>query len=264
MSSVTVLPASPLKSARGTPTVEQVERMNPKPLPEFTPDRLMDRIAEAIQVASDPAKSRNFPSWTRRVMRILKEQFIPQEYTSILSGDGSIFAEGIAVAWAAKARDLAQERDSSGGRFAQKLAARLAMDPKAQEVAVQVESGTFTASPEFQQQVMTRLFAPDFAERRAFVEGLAIGNRLPELLDRKAKRSTTDATGIYLLLWFYWPEISELRSVREVARTLEVFFAENKNLAGAHWDERVRKLANRIGLSFRAKQSRSRKRLVAR
>ena len=87
-----------------------------------------------------------------------------------------------------------------------------------------------------------------------FAEGLAVGNRLPELLDRQAKRSTTDATGIYLLLWLYWPEISKLKSLREVARALEPLFAENKNLTGAHWEERIRKLANRIGLSFRTKQ----------
>ena len=212
-----------------------------------------------MQVAIDPTKLNAFPSWTRRVMRILNDQFIPAEFASVLSGDGSIFAEGIAVAWAAKARDLAQSRETSSGLFAKKLAERLALDAKTQKVAIQVESGTLTTSPEFQKHVMQRLFAPDFSERRAFVEGLAIGNRLPELLDRQARRSTTDATSIYLLLWFYWPEISELESVPQVARALETFFVENKNLAGAHWDERIRKLANRIGLSFRARQSRRRK-----
>ncbi len=234
----------------------------PKPLPEFSPDRLLDRVAEALQVATTPAKLRTFPGWTQRVMGILKEQFVPREFASILTADGSIFAEGIAVAWAAKARDLAQSRASSGGRFAQSLAERLALDPKTRDVAVQVEAGAFTASDEFQKQVMGRLFAPDFAERRAFVEGLAIGNRLPELLDRQAQRNTTDATGIYLLLWFYWPEIARLKSVGEVARVLEPFFAENRNAAGAHWEERIRKLANRIGLSFRAKQERRRKSAV--
>jgi len=37
---------------------------------------------------------------------------------------------------------------------------------------------------------------------------------------------------------------------------LAPFFAENRNAAGAHWEERIRKLANRLGLSFRAKQAR--------
>ena len=183
-----------------------------KPLPEITPDRLLGRIAEAIQVAVDPAKIKTFPIWTQRVMHILRDQFIPREYASILSGDGSFFTEGVAVAWAAKARDLAQARGAQGGRFAQTLAERLGMNAQAQEVAIQVEAGTFTASPEFQQHVMDRLFAQDFAARRAFVEGLAIGNRLPELLDRQAKSNTTDATTIYLLLWFYWPEISKMKS----------------------------------------------------
>ena len=241
------------------PSVSRVKRTHFKPLPEFTPDRLADRVAEAMQVAADPAKFRNFPAWTQQVMRILKEQLIPREYTSILSGDGSVFAEGVSVAWAAKTRDLAQAREIGAGPMAQKLGERLAVDARTQEVAAQVESGTFTASADFQKHVMSRLFAPDFAERRAFVEGLAIGNRLPELLDRQARRSTTDATVIYLLLWFYWPEISQLHSVREVAGALEPFFAENKNLAGANWEERIRKLANRLGLSFRAQQSRRRR-----
>lgn len=234
-------------------------RTAPQPLPEFSPDRLLDRIAEALTAASEPAKLRRFPGWTQRVMRILKDQFVPQEYAAILTGDGSVFAEGIAVAWAAKAQDLAQSRESSGGRFAQKLAERLALDPGARAVAVQVEAGTFTASAEFQAHVMQRLFAPDFGARRAFVEGLAVGNRLPELLDGRARRSTTDATAIYLLLWFYWPEVARLKSVREVACALEPFFAENRNAAGANWEERIRKLANRLGLSFRAKQRRRRK-----
>jgi hypothetical protein len=53
---------------------------------------------------------------------------------------------------------------------------------------MQVEAGAFTASDAFQKQMMSRLFAPDFALRRAFVEGLAMGNRLPELLDRQAQQ----------------------------------------------------------------------------
>jgi len=234
-------------------------RPDPKPLPEFTPDRLLSRIAEAMLVATKPGEIKKFPLWTQRVMRILKDQFVPREYASILSGDGSHFTEGIAVAWAAKARDLALARASTGGRFAQDLAQRLGMDDQSQAVALQVEAGTFVSSLEFQKQVMDRLFAPDFAVRRAFVEGLAIGNRLPELLDRQAKSGTTDATTIYLLLWFYWPEISKMKSLPQVARALESYYGENKNLAGTHWDERIRKLANRIGLSFRAKQRRRRK-----
>lgn|GEM_PF-2982805 len=240
-----------------------MNRTKPKPLLEFTPDRLLDRIAEALRVAAESEKLSDFPKWTQRVMRILRDQFVPREYASVLAGDGSVFAEGVAVAWAAKAQDLAQSRESTGGRFAQKLAERLALDPTARAVAEQVESGAFVVSAEFQAQVMGRLFARDFAARRAFVEGLAIGNRLPELLDGQARRSRTDATGIYLLLWLYWPEIDKLRSVREVAFALEPFFAENKNMIGAHWEERIRKLANRIGLSFLAKQERRRKRRAA-
>ena len=236
-----------------------MDRPDAKPLPEFTPDRLLSRIAEAMQVAMDPDKIKEFPLWTRRVMHILRDQFIPREYTSILSGDGSYYTEGIAVAWAAKARDLAQVRGSSGGGFAQELAKRLGVDDRSQSLAVQVEAGTFAASPEFQKQVMDRLFAQDFAVRRAFVEGLAMGNRLPELLDRQAKSNTTNATTIYLLLWLYWPEISKMKSLPQVARALEAYYSENRNLAGTHWDERIRKLANRIGLSFRAKQKRRRR-----
>lgn len=237
-----------------------MRRASPAPLPEFTPDRLIERIAEAMTVAREPQRLRAFPAWTQRVMQILKEQFVPHEFGSLLAADHSIFAEGVAVALAAKARDVRQARGANrGGLFARQLAHRLALDPTEQEVAAQVENGTFNAPAELQTQVMKRLFAPDSAERQLFIEGLAIGNRLPELLDRQARRGTTDATGIYLILWFYWPEISKLASIGEVARALAPYFAENKNLAGAHWEERIRKLANRIGLSFRAKQKRPRR-----
>jgi len=236
-----------------------VARAQPKPLEPLSPERVLDRIAEAIQVGLDPAKLRAFPTWTQRVMRILKEQFVPDEFASILAADQSIFAEGIAVAMAAKARDLKSATGGGVGQFAGRLATRLALDPKTKDVAVQVETGGLALSDEYQKHVMGRLFAADVAERRAFVEGLAVGNRLPELFDHQAQRSATDASGIYLTLWLYWPEIAKMNSVGEVAHALEPFFAANKNLAGTHWDERVRKLANRIGLSFRAKQVRRRK-----
>jgi hypothetical protein len=224
-------------------------------LPNFTADRLLDRVAEAMQVGSNPERFAKFPRWTQRVMRILKEQFVPRELEAILSADQSIFVEGIAVALAASARNLAPTA-SNGGPLAQKLADRLAMGATDRDVAAQVGAGTFAVSNEFQSQVVARLFAPDFAERRAFIEGLSIGTRLPELLDGQVKRGTTDATGIYVVLWLYWPEVSKLNSIGEVARALHPFFAANKNAAGAHWDERIRKLANRIGLSFRARQAR--------
>lgn len=211
-------------------------------------------------VARAPETLKRYPAWTQRVMRILKEQLVPREFAFLLGADQSIFAEGVAVSLAAKARDVrASGAVSGGGLFARQLAGRLAMDPSSQEVAAQVEAGTFHASEALQAQVMQRLFSTDPAVRQAFVEGLAIGHRLPELLDFQAKRGTTDATGIYLVLWFYWPEISELKSIGEVSRALAPFFAENRNIAGAHWDERIRKLANRIGLSFRSKQTRRKK-----
>ncbi len=230
-----------------------------QPLPELSPDRLLMRMAEAMQVGLEPAKLQEFPAWTRRVMRILKEQFIPREFAEVYSVGHSIFAEGISVALAAKAQDMARVTGTSGAQFAQVLAEMLALDAHAKNVAVQVGSGEFAFSEGFRSQVMHRLFSPSFAERSAFVEGMAVGNRLPELFDSQVKRSATDATEIYMMLWLYWPEINKLNSVGEVARTLEPLFAKNKNKAGVHWEERIRKLANRIGLSFRAKQSRRRK-----
>jgi hypothetical protein len=235
----------------------------PTLLPDLSPDRLVERIAEAMLIARDSRGQSKLPTWTRHVMRILKDQFIPDEFASILAGDGSVFAEGIAVAWSAKARDIAQTRGTGGMAFARELAQRLSLDPHAREVAEQVEAGTYLSSDAFQAHVLKRLFANDPAERRAFVEGLAIGNRLQELLDRQASRSTTDATAIYLLLWFYWPEIARLRSIPDLARALEPFFAENKNLLGSRWEERIRKLANRIGLSYRRAQQQRFKKPVA-
>jgi hypothetical protein len=233
--------------------------MAPAPLPELTAERLIERVAEAIRIGLEPERLDTFPGWTQRVMRILKEQFVPREFSSILSSDQSVFAEGIAVAWAARARGADDAPVASDGRLARKVAERLHLDAATQEAAAQVESGAIVASDEFQRHVMARLFASNIAERRAFAEGLAMGNRLHELLDGQARRSTTDATGVYLMLWFYWPEISRLRSIGEVARVLEPMFATNKNVVGAQWDERIRKLANRLGLSFRSKPTRTKR-----
>ena len=233
-----------------------MQRNAPAPLPDFSPERFADRLAEAVELSKRPEEFSEFPRWTQKVMLILKDQLVPPEFASMLSTDRAIFGEGVCVAWVAHARDIIRGPDSSEGRFARKVAARLSTNPERETVYAQVETGEIVASAEFQKHVMGRLFSADAAERRAFTEGLAVGNRVRELFDQQAARNTTDATGIYLLLWLYWPEISKLRSVGEAAQVLERLFAPNRNIAGRHWEERFRKLANRIGLSFRAKQNR--------
>lgn len=231
----------------------------PAPLPEFTPERFADRLAEAVELSKSPQKFQEFPRWTQKVMVILKEQLVPPEFASMLSADRAIFGEGVCVAWVAHARDIIRQPESNEGRFARKVAERLTTVNARQTVVTQMESGEIAASPDFQRHVLGRLFSADAAERRAFTEGLAAGNRVRELFDQQAARNTTDATSIYLLLWLYWPEISALSSVGEAAHVLERLFGSNRNVAGRHWEERFRKLANRIGLSFRAKQKRGRK-----
>ena len=214
----------------------------PTPLIEFTPERFADRLAEAVELSQRPEKFGEFPRWTQKVMLILKDQLVPPEFASMLSADRAIFGEGVCVAWVAHARDIIQRPDSSEGKFARKVAERLTTDTAARQVVAQVESGEIAASGEFQKHVMSRLFAADANERRAFTEGLATGNRVRELFDQQAARNTTDATGIYLLLWLYWPEISALRSVGEAAHLLERLFGANIIIAGRHWEERFRKL----------------------
>ena len=235
-----------------------MSRPVPAPLPEFSPERFADRLAEAVELSKHPEKFAEFPRWTQKVMLILKDQLVPPEFASMLSADRAIFGEGVCVAWVAHARDIIRRPDSNEGQFARKVAERLPT-VASRSVVQQMETGELAASPDFQRHVLGRLFSGDAAERRAFTEGLAAGNRVRELFDQQAARNTTDATGIYLLLWLYWPEISSLRSVGEAAQVLERLFGANKNVAGRHWEERFRKLANRIGLSFRAKQKRRRK-----
>lgn len=227
-------------------------RSLPKPLPDFTVARLLDRVAEAVRVGLEPDRLADFPLWTQRVMRILKAQLVPPEFAALLRHDGAILAEGVAVALSAGAHAGGSEAGARSGRFARELADRLSLDGQARDVAIQVESGSIAARADFRQHIASRLLDGEPAARRAFIEGLAMGARLPQLLDEQAQRGVTDATGIYLTLWLYWPEISRLRSVGEVARVLAPFVAANKNLAGAHWEERIRKLANRLGLSFQA------------
>ncbi len=223
-------------------------------LPDFTPERFADRLAEAVALSDSPERFGEFPKWTQRVMLILKEQLVPAEFVTMLTAERAIFGEGVCVAWVAHARDIVRHADSREGQFARKVAERLTRADSPKPVVAQLETGEIASSPEFQQHVMRRLFSADANERRAFTEGLAAGNRVRELFDQQAARNTTDATSIYLLLWLYWPEISAMRSVGEAAQAIERLFAPNKNIVGRHWEERFRKLANRIGLSFRAKQ----------
>lgn len=231
-------------------------------LPEFSPERFADRLAEAVELGKQPEKIEQYPKWTRRVMLILKEQLVPAEFVAMLAADQAVFCEGVCVAWMAEAREIVQRPESRDGEFARKLLGHLTSTRTGgegqKELFARAGSGELAMAPEFQQHVLARLFGGEAAERRAFAEGLATGNRVRELFDRQAAEHATDATGIYLLLWLYWPEIAKMRSVGEVARGLERLFAANANQVGRHWEERFRKLANRIGLSFRAKQARRR------
>ncbi len=236
-------------------------RLTSVSLPEFSPERFADRLAEAVELGKRPEKFGAFPKWARKVMLILKEQLVPPEFAAMLAADQAVFCEGVCVAWMAQARDIVQRVDSRDGEFARKMLGHLTSTRAGvegqRELYARAGTGELAMAPEFQAHVMARLFAGDAGERRAFAEGLATGNRVRELFDRRAAEHATDATGIYLLLWLYWPEIARMRSVGEAARALErLFAASNQNLAGRNWEERFRKLANRIGLSFRAKQAR--------
>lgn len=232
-------------------------------LPEFSPERLADRLAEAVELGKRPEKVSEYPKWTQKVMLILKEQLVPAEFVAMLAADQAVFCEGVCVAWMAQAREIVGRADSRDGDFARKVLGHLtstrADGGGQRELYAQAGSGELAMAPEFQQHVMARLFGGDAGERRAFAEGLATGNRVRELFDQRAAEHATDATGIYLLLWLYWPEIARMQSVGEVARALERLFASKPNLVGRNWEERFRKLANRIGLSFRAKQARLKK-----
>lgn len=242
---------------------EAMSRESTRALPEFSPERFADRLAEAVELGKQPEKLAQYPAWTRRVMRILQDQLVPPEFAAMLAADQAIFCEGVCVAWMAQAREIVQRADSRDGDFARKVLAHLTSTRAQgqQELYARAGTGELAMAPEFQQHVMARLFAREARERQAFAEGLATGHRVRELFDRRAAEHATDATGIYLLLWLYWPEIAQMRSLGEAGRSLERLFASsNPNIAGRHWEERFRKLANRIGLSFRTKQLRQKRR----
>lgn len=224
----------------------------------FPPERFADRLAEAIRVASDPAAFARLPPWTQRVMVILKEQLVPAEFASVLTAEHAILGEGVGVAWIAHARDVMA--DAGEGDFARRVAEWLTRGPQTNHVMEQIRSGGIAQVAEFRDHVMRRLFAASPAERRAFSEGLALGNRVYDLFVRHAEQRSTDATRIYLLLWLYWPEIDQLHSVGEAAEWIERLLGANPNLVGRSWDERFRKIANRIGLSYRAQQAKRKSR----
>ncbi|HVU32807.1 MAG TPA: hypothetical protein VHE61_05195 [Opitutaceae bacterium] len=222
--------------------------------PALAPERFADRLAEAIRLAGDPAGFAALPRWTQRVMLILKDQLIPPEFASIFTAEHALLGEGVCVAWIAHAREAIT--DAAEGPFARRVAEWLTRAPQTSAVVNQLSTGEIAQAPEFRDYVMRRLFAESAAERRAFAEGLALGNRVHDLFARHAGQKSTDATRVYLLLWLYWPEISRLRSIREAARTIEELLGPNRNLAGRHWEERFRKIANRIGLSYRGRPAR--------
>jgi len=188
-------------------------------------------------------------------MLILKEQLVPEEFASVFSAEHAVLAEGIGVAWIAHASEIMTQ--ASEDAFARRVAERLAGAPQARHLVEQMRAGAIVESADFRTYIMRRLFSDRPSERRAFAEGLALGNRVYDLFARHAAQRGTDATRVYLLVWLYWPEIARLGSIGEAARLLAAELAANRTAAGANWQERFRKIANRIGLSYRAKQGRS-------
>ncbi len=223
--------------------------------PAFTPERFADRLAEAIRVANNPEAFAQLPGWTQKVMLILRDQLIPQEFTTMFTAEHALLAEGLCVAWMAHARDAMSDANDSA--FARRVAEWLTRAPQTAHVADQVAHAEIAQSPEFREHIMRRLFAENAAERRAFAEGLALGNRVYDLFADHVGQRSTDATRVYILLWLYWPEIARLGSVGEAAGLVERLLTANRSVTGRSWDERFRKIANRIGLSYRAKQART-------
>jgi hypothetical protein len=222
--------------------------------PAFPPERLAERLAEVIRFINEPGAFALLPPWVQRVLLILRDQLVPPEFASIFTAQQALLAEGVCLAWIAHARDAIA--DPAGGPFARGVAEWMTRAPETRHVVHQLGTGEIVQSPEFRDHVMRRLFAGTPAERQAFTDGLALGNRVYDLLARHSGQRSTDATRIYVLLWLYWPEISRLGSISEAAEHVRRLLGGNRNLIGQSWDERFRKIANRIGLSYREQQVR--------
>lgn len=221
--------------------------------PAFPPERFAERLAETIRCVNDPSSFERLPRWTQRVMLILKDQLVPAEFTAMFQAEQAILTEGVCVAWMAHAPEATA--DPTEGDFARRVAEWLTRTPQSNHVVDQLRTGAIAQNPAFREHVMRRLFAGSAHERRAFAEGLALGNRVYDLFARQAEQKSTDATRVYLLLWLYWPEVAKVSSIAEAAHLLEDLVGPSRNLVGRNWDERFRKIANRIGLSYRAKQA---------
>lgn len=232
-----------------------MKRAEVKPLPyELAFERMMARLEEAMGVAGGTRRITEFPTWVQRVMMLLKEQLVPPQFTSIITQKLDVFQEGFLTATMGLVRDIAQHPVSSERRFTRRMMSHLAKTQKSERIAAQMASGAILKSRKFEKLVLNRLFARNPAERRAFVEGLALGSRMIELFEQHANRSKTDATEIYMVLWLFWPDVEKLGSVGAVGRSMGLVFASNPNLART-WDERFRKIANRIRLSFASRQN---------
>lgn len=215
--------------------------------------RLANRMAEVIALAEGSRRENEFPKWVINVMRVLKEQLVPEEIRSVLAPGASAYGDGVGIGISTQYREIISGADSGAILAGTRMVEAITTAPPETVEQLASGQGNPAAAPEIERVVMTRLFAESLEERKLFAEGLLVGMRLQELV---GGRSGTDATSVYLMLWLYWPEVTKLYSIGEVATSLEWSIAENTRPG---WPDRFRKIANRIKLSYKAKQRRKKK-----
>ena len=219
-------------------------------LPDFTSERLITRALEARALAEKQKPASDFSPWVIKLQDLLIKEFFPSALTTaatkpawneFLHGaiTGLLFAGGFQALGTTQADWEKMPFD--------KLLENLPPELR-HEIAERLRAGTLLELPELKDATWKAMKKPDFSERQAFFEGLAIGNRAPTLMPLGTPANPTDATKIHFSLWLYWPELSAQPVSRaRLAEALEKFFPEN-NERGPSWPERIRKIANRLGM----------------
>lgn len=231
-------------------------RLNPEMKPEiefppFTGERFIARIGELVALVEAPSKFSEHPKWLQNILRQLKNQLIPPELSTTFTADGGTFTAGLMAGFLPGIKDFLAA-DPHAMKYSLKIADQMVTSSGGPAMVSSVLDGSLVKVDDLRREVADFLFASDATQRRMFIQGLSVGNRLQEILQQAVPRET-DATQIYFVMWMYWPEVNAAGSIGSVARAFERLYVQQPHVLGVDWQHRFRKLANRIRLSFAKK-----------
>jgi hypothetical protein len=106
-------------------------------------------------------------------------------------------------------------------------------------------------SPEIKAIAEHRMFEGTAEERGQYGRGFQAGGSFLEL---ETAMRRTDRWQIYATMFFFWPEIDELETVKELAALLARWFRFRRWNLGKDWQQRVKKAAEAVEWNRRNNQ----------